>query len=93
MSPGIYQWSIILADTDFFQQSELVSAANFRGRLNRPSTFYQIFCSLVCCWTHKSRFHDLRHDLPFLQKDMRVLKKGKKNPENFPKFFLKFFLF
>ena len=28
---GIYRWSIILADTDFFQQS--VSAANFRGRL------------------------------------------------------------
>ena len=36
---GIYRWSIILADTNFFQQSESVSAANFRGRLNRPSTF------------------------------------------------------
>ena len=32
---GIYRWSIILADTDFFQQS--VSAADFRGRNNRPS--------------------------------------------------------
>ena len=36
---GIYRWSIILADTDFFQQSVSVSAANFRGRNNRPSTF------------------------------------------------------
>ena len=27
------QWSIILADSDFFQQSESVSAADFRGRL------------------------------------------------------------
>ena len=34
---GIYRWSIILADTDFFQQSVSVSAANFRGRNNRPS--------------------------------------------------------
>ena len=39
-APGIYRWRIILADTDFFQQS--VSAADYRGRLNRPSTFYQI---------------------------------------------------
>ena len=37
---GFYRWSIILPDTDFFQESESVSAANFRGRLNRPSTFY-----------------------------------------------------
>ena len=45
--PGIYRWStIILADTDFFQQSDSVSAADFSGRLNRPSTFYQIFISL-----------------------------------------------
>jgi hypothetical protein len=35
--PGIYRWSIILADTDFFQQSVSVSAADFRGRNNRPS--------------------------------------------------------
>jgi hypothetical protein len=45
--PGIYRWSIILADTDFFQQSKSVSAADFRGRLNRPSTFYQIICSFL----------------------------------------------
>ena len=44
---GIYQWSIILADTDFFQQLESVAAANLRGRLNRLSTFYQIFCSFL----------------------------------------------
>ena len=31
---GIYRWRIILADTDFFQQS--VSTADFRGRNNRP---------------------------------------------------------
>ena len=42
---GIYRWSIILADTDFFQQSVL--AADFRGRLNRPSTFYQFVCSFL----------------------------------------------
>ena len=35
--PGIYRWSIILADTDFFQQSVSVSAADFRGRNNWPS--------------------------------------------------------
>ena len=29
----------------FFQQSESVSATDFRGRLNCLSTFYQIFCS------------------------------------------------
>jgi hypothetical protein len=34
---GIYRWSIILADTNFFQQSVSVSAADFRGRNNRPS--------------------------------------------------------
>ena len=34
---GIYRWRIILADTNFFQQSVSVSAANFRGRNNRPS--------------------------------------------------------
>ena len=34
---GIYRWRIILADTDFFQQSVSVSAANFRDRNNRPS--------------------------------------------------------
>jgi hypothetical protein len=39
-SPGIYRWSIILADTDFFQQSVSVSAADFRGRNNRPSAKY-----------------------------------------------------
>ena len=33
----IYRWSIILADTNFFQQSVSVSAADFRGRNNRPS--------------------------------------------------------
>ena len=38
---------ITLADTDFFQQSESVSAADFRGRLNQLSTFYQIFCSFL----------------------------------------------
>ena len=43
--PGIYRWRIILADTDFFQPSRSVSVANFKGRLNRPNTFYQIFCS------------------------------------------------
>ena len=32
---GIYRWRIILADTNFFQQSVL--AADFRGRNNRPS--------------------------------------------------------
>ena len=30
-----------------FQQSELVSAANFRGKLNWTSTFYQNFCSFL----------------------------------------------
>ena len=35
--PGIYRWRIILTDTDFFQQSVSVSAADFRGRNNRPS--------------------------------------------------------
>ena len=30
-SPGIYWWSIILADTDFFQQSESVSATDFEA--------------------------------------------------------------
>ena len=33
----IYRWRIILADTDFFQQSVSVSATDFRGRNNRPS--------------------------------------------------------
>jgi hypothetical protein len=37
MLAGIYRWRIILADTDFFQQSVSVSAADFRGRNNRPS--------------------------------------------------------
>jgi hypothetical protein len=37
---GIYRWRIILADTNFFHQS--VSAADYRGRLNWLSTFYQI---------------------------------------------------
>ena len=32
-------------DTDFFHQSE--SAADFRGRLNWPSTFYQFFYSFL----------------------------------------------
>ena len=35
MWSGIYRWSIILADTNFFQQS--LSVAEFRGRNNRPS--------------------------------------------------------
>ena len=45
---GIYRWSIILADTDFFQQS--VSAANFRGRNNRPSAkhFFIKLLAKVC---------------------------------------------
>ena len=34
---GIYRWRIILADTNFFQQSVSVSAADFRGRNNRPA--------------------------------------------------------
>ena len=34
---GIYRWRIILADTDFFQQSVLVSAADFRGKNNWPT--------------------------------------------------------
>ena len=45
VEPGIYGWSIILAETNFFQQSESVLAANFRGSLNPPSTFYQF---LIC---------------------------------------------
>ena len=44
---GIYQWSIILEDTDSFQHLELALAANFRGRLDRSSTFYQNFCSFL----------------------------------------------
>ena len=46
MSQGS-RWSIIFADTDFFQQSESVSAANSRGRLNWASTFYQSFCRFL----------------------------------------------
>ena len=33
---GIYRWSIILADSDYFQQLESVSAPDYGGRLNRP---------------------------------------------------------
>ena len=39
----LYRWSIILADTDFFQQSVSVSAADFRGRNNRPSAKHFFF--------------------------------------------------
>ena len=42
----VYRWSIISADSNFFQQSESVLAAYFRGRLNQSSTFYKIF--LTC---------------------------------------------
>ena len=43
---GIYRWSIILADTDFFQQSVSVSAADFKGRNNRPSAkHFGILCA------------------------------------------------
>ena len=47
----IYRWSIILADTNFFQQSVSVSvsAADFRDRNIRPSAkhfFYQTFDEL-----------------------------------------------
>ena len=40
---GIYRWRIILADTNFFQQS--VSAANFGGKIigHQPSTFLSNF--------------------------------------------------
>ena len=47
LQSGIYRWRIILADTDFFQQS--VSANDFRDRNNRPSAkhfFYQTFDEL-----------------------------------------------
>jgi hypothetical protein len=33
-----------------FQQSESVSAADFRGKLNWTSTFYQIFCSFLALY-------------------------------------------
>ena len=36
--PGIYQWRIVLADSEGFQQSVSASAAEVRGRLNRPNT-------------------------------------------------------
>ena len=54
--------SIILADSDFFQQLKLVSAADFRGRLNRPSTFYYflvvflLFSKMACFRTSFSVF-------------------------------------
>ena len=40
--PGIHRWRIILVDTNFFQQSVSVPAVDYKGILNRPSTFYQI---------------------------------------------------
>ena len=44
-------WSIILADTDFFQQSVSVSAADFRGRNNRPSAkHFFIKCLMNFSW-------------------------------------------
>ena len=49
---GIYRWSIILADTNFFQQSVSVSAANFRGRDNRPSAKH-FFIKLLAKFVHK----------------------------------------
>ena len=62
----IYRWRIILADTDFFQQLVLVSAADFRDRNNRPSAkhfflsnfwwilaeYLMIFLNFMCTLWH-----------------------------------------
>ena len=50
--PGIYRWSIISADTDFFQQSVSVLAADFRGRNIRPSA-KRFFIKLSAKCVHK----------------------------------------
>ena len=41
--PGIYRWSIILADTDFFQQSVSVSAADLEAEIIGQALFLSIF--------------------------------------------------
>ena len=58
VSPGIYRWRNILADTDFFQQSVSVSATDIRGRNNRPSAKH-FFIKLSakqfsCSWAFRS---------------------------------------
>ena len=104
----IYRWSIILADTDFFQQSVSVSAADFRGRNNRPSAKH-FFIKLSakqfsCSWafwslcqpnkTSKNRYEVEKVITYFIvRKKYGGIKKKKKNPENFPKIFPKFFYF
>ena len=50
-TPGIYRWRIILADTDFFQQSVSVLAADFRGRNNRPSAS-TLLSNFMCTLWH-----------------------------------------
>ena len=62
---GIYRWSIILADTDFFQQSVSVSAADFKGRNNRPSAkHFGILCTYLAESLIKKCLADGRLFLP-----------------------------
>ena len=73
--PGIYRWRIILADTDYFQQSVSVLAADFRGRNNRPSAkhfFIKLLAKQFSCSEHFGAFvNTTKHvgvqgDNPFL---------------------------
>ena len=58
---GIYLLTIIFADTDFFQQSVSVSAADYRGRLIGQAIFINfsllLRCPTICTgrFVHKQR--------------------------------------
>ena len=47
-NPGIYLLRIIFADTDFFQQSVSVSAADYRGRLIGQALFIKLLHFGTC---------------------------------------------
>ena len=105
---GIYRWSIILADTDFFQQSVSVSATDIRGRNNRPSAKH-FFIKLSakqfsCSWafwslcqpnkTSKNRYEVEKVITYFIvRKKYGGIKKKEKKSRKFSENFSEIFLF
>jgi hypothetical protein len=69
LEAGIYRWSIILADTDFFQQSESVSAeADYIGQalFIKPFAVFMLLSILEPLSTKKTMQACTHGDNPFL---------------------------